>query len=190
MWTFGDVTLARESAALLGTPVTFAPLRRLPQEAIQLSTALLVPANEPIDRLMTDLESTFEPKAAADLIRTQAFAQKSDDQFPIWCAESTVPPGPGAASIGPLLSLGVSIRAVVATAVTSDLASDGAAMSAHEARNRCRRQGRYLFPKRGQRIPLGGGDLVISHCETFLAEDFVSVPDRPFSRKAVVALSL
>src|SRR2546423_15158004 len=67
--TFGDVTLARESAALLGTLVTFAPLRRLPQESIQLSTAFLVLADEPIDRLMTDLESTFEPKAAADLIR-------------------------------------------------------------------------------------------------------------------------
>lgn len=67
--TLGDVTLACEPTALLSTFVAFAPLRRLPEEAKELSSALLVAANEAINRFATDLESTFESKAAADLIR-------------------------------------------------------------------------------------------------------------------------
>ena len=85
-----DVALAGEPAALLGPGVPFPPLRGLPQEAKQLTAALLVATNESVDRLVADLESPFDPQTAADLIRTEPFTQQRDDQSPARLVETAV----------------------------------------------------------------------------------------------------
>ena len=71
--SLGDVTLAGKTTALFGAGMTFSPLRRLPEEPKQLAASLLVSANESVDRLVADLESSFEPQAATDLVGTEAF---------------------------------------------------------------------------------------------------------------------
>ena len=88
--TLGDVTLSRETAALLGASVAFPPLGGLSQQAKQSAALSLVPPDEPVDRLVTNLESAFEMKPAADLLWTQPFTQESDDQIPMCGDEPAV----------------------------------------------------------------------------------------------------
>jgi hypothetical protein len=73
-------------------------------------------------------------------------------------------------------------------AVAPQLAVDRAAIPSHEPGDLFVCERWRLLSQRSQRIPLLGGDLAITHDDTFLQEDFVSVPDRPFSRERVLHL--
>ena len=186
----GDVPLAGETASLFGARVAFSPLRRLTQKPKQRSSSLLVPTDEPVDRLIADREPALAPQSAADLLRAQALTQEPHDESPVGGDKPLVAPRLPATTVRPVLRVTRSINVIAPGAVARDLPGDRAAMPVHEARDLGHRQGRDLLAKRCERIPLGEGDLVISHCETFLPEDFASVPDRPSSRNQFVALDL
>lgn len=188
--TLGDVALAGEATSFLGARVAFSPLGRLSEKKEQRSSLLLVPTDEAVDRLVADGEPAFAPKPATDLLGAQPFAQKPNDEFPVGGNKSLIPPGLPSSSLGLVLCMACSIDAIAPRAVASELSGNGAAMPAHETRNLGYRESRNLLAERSQRIPLGEGDLVIVHCETFLPEDFASVPDRPSSRNPFVAVDL
>lgn len=59
------------------------------------------------------------------------------------------------------------------------LAADGARVASQLPGNLSLRESRTLRSERGQSISLFGGDLLITHDGSFLAEDVVSVSDRP-----------
>jgi len=82
------------------------------------------------------------------------------------------------------------VDVIASGAVARNLPPDRAAVTAHEARDLGYAQGRDLFAERGQRIPLGEGDLVKAHCETFLPEDFRQCSRSPSLTERVVALVL
>src|SRR5437016_3333799 len=90
---------------------------------------------------------------------------------PLLLAELAVASRAGSSAIGLLLRSARPISTVIRSAVASELAGDGAAVPSHESRHRGDREGRHLSAQRGERIPLLGGDLVIMHDDSFLAED-------------------
>src|SRR5205085_9442779 len=94
--------------------------------------------------------------------------------------EPAVAPRAGSSAVGLFLCTAPAVPTIVWGAVASELTADGAGVSTHELGD-CRvREPWHLFPQRGERIPLRRGDLVIvQHDDPFLAERFVSVPDRP-----------
>jgi hypothetical protein len=80
---FGDVPLAGQPAALLSTTVALAPLGRLSQEPKQRSSALFVPSDEAVDRLVADREPFLEAQPAADLFGAEALTQETYDELPV-----------------------------------------------------------------------------------------------------------
>lgn len=188
--TLGDVALAGEATALLGASVAFSPLGRLSEKKKQRSSLLLVTTDEAVDRLVADGELALAPKPATDLLGAQPLAQKPSDEFPVGGHKSLIPPGLPASSLGLVLCMACSIDAVAPRAVARELAADGASMAAHKTCNLGDGESRNLLAERSERIPLREGDLVIVQCETFLPEDFASVPDRPSSQNPFVAVDL
>lgn len=141
---FRNVALAREAATLLLSAIAFAvsgPLAKvLPQGAASL--AILLHAT--VDRLVTDLEQPEELEPPADLFRAKPVAQERLDELPLDSAELAVSARAAPPSVGFLLSHGVPIAAVL-PAVSPQLATNRAAVSAHDSRDLCVRQ--VLLPK-------------------------------------------
>jgi len=134
--SFGDVPLAGESAAFVGAGVALPNIRCLAQQTARSATSLLVAADKTVDRLTADSEPALERKPAADLIGTEAFTEKSEDQFPVGGTEAAVAAGSRATAVGHFLRSGISVRTVITRAVPGELPSDRAAMAAHEPGNR------------------------------------------------------
>ena len=87
-----------------------------------------------------------------------------------------------------LLSHARPVGFVIRRMVACELAADRTAMTIECARHLRVREA--LLPQDSEGISLCGGDLVISHDDSFLAEDVVSVPDRPRLRERVLHLPL
>jgi len=181
-----DVTLTGQMTASLGASVTFSPFGGLAQEPEQRTAAVFIAPDEAIDRLVTDLEPPFETKPPADLIRTQTFTQELDNEIPIGSVEPAIASRSRATTVRLILGMIRTIDVVAPGAVACELAANRAARTAHKPRDLSDGQRRRLLSKRREHIPLIGGDLVIAHCDTFLLEDFVSVPDRPSSRNTLL----
>ena len=172
----GDVALTGQSTALFGGRVALAVPHRLTQMLPQLSSAAPVSLHVRVDRLMADLENVEEPEPAGDLFRTELLAEQRVHEAPFSLAEVAVASGTNPSAVCLLLSDEGTISAVVPRAIPLKLASNTAAVSAESPRHLSLRE--PLLPKHSERIPLVGGDLVITHDDSFLPEDFVSVPDR------------
>lgn len=151
---------------------------------------LLVPSNEAVDRFVADREPSLETQPAADLFGAQTFAQQACDELPVCRIQALIAACLPAAAVRLVLRMTGAVDVVAAGAVARDLSCDRAAMTVHEASDLSDRQSWNLLTERGQRIPLGEGDLVIAHCETFLPEDFRQCSRSPFFTEAVVALVL
>ena len=125
-----------------------------------------------------------------DLLGTQVCAQQILDHAPLLPSELAMLATAAPTPVGGFLRTRGPVAAVDVCGVAPELAINRAAIPAQQPGNLFVRKRWRLLSQRGQRIPLFGSDLVITHDDTFLPEDFVSVPDRPFSRERVLHLLL
>ena len=142
-----------------------------------------------IDRLVADVQHAAQSEKPGDLLGTEIGAKQTFDEPPIVWAEVTLSPVPGASSVCLFLGTFKAVGAIEPRSVAPDLTRDRAAMAAHEACDLGIRELGHLSEQRDEGISLFGGDLVITQSDTFLPEDFVSVPDRPFFARVLVALT-
>ena len=187
---FGNVPLSSQPSALFMGAVALAVLRSLPQVPPEITSCAFVAPDVLVDRLMADPEQATSGKPAADLFRAEISAQQILDHAPLLCGELAVLASTPSPSIRRFLRPKGPVRAVRVRTVAAHLAVERAAITAEQPRHLGLRERWRLLSQRSQRIPLFGGDLVIAHDDTFLPEDFVSVPDRPSSRELLLHLLL
>jgi hypothetical protein len=130
---------------------------------------------------VADAEHLIASKTAADLLGAEVGSHELLDQLPLLGGEPAVAPQTRPAAVRLLLRASPAVMAIVGSAVTSQLAADGARVALQEPGNLCVGELWCLFPQRGERIPLLWRDLVITHDDPFLAEDSSVSPIAPFS---------
>ena len=160
---FGDMALAGQTPAAVIGAVAF-PIEALagaPQMLMQVAPTRPAMPIVAVNRLVTDRQVLAPTQHPRYLLRAPLQAQQRRDLPPIDRRDMLNTAGPRATAIGALDGLAGSIVAVRPRAIAPDLASDGAAVAAWEARNLG-----LAIPLQAQRrkpISLACGELVVHH---------------------------
>jgi len=124
---FGDVAFPGEPSPGIVGPVTFSSLFGMAAKmGMQGAAGLLVGPDALVDGFVADAGDAGLSKGTSDLLGAPLVLEQEDHTGPDGRVDSQVSTGAAAAPAGAFAGLGRPIRAIVATAVASDLAADGA----------------------------------------------------------------